>query len=330
MINIFFLEKKEERKEIYQNIFALVGHKMSGVVVTAVSNIIISSYLGLVAVGIYGNYYYIVSALIAIVAVFHSAITPSIGNSLVTESREKNARDFSKITFLNVWLVGWMAITMMCLYQHFMYLWVGEELMLPLSSAVLFVALFYLWKFKDIVSTFKDAAGLWKADFWKPYAVIASSLLLCLLLTPRIGVNGALVAMIVGSFLVSMPWETHAFFKRYLGKGELKYYLKMTIYTVVLLLIGGLTYYVCSLLPETGFGWFALKAAICLFLPNVLILLCSFSTPEFKGAMQSVKNVFGKNKGRSVAPESPSDPSTELPVQDSVEKSSEENNDVSR
>lgn len=321
---------KEERKAIYQNILALVGHKIGGVVIGSVSNIIVSSYLGLVAVGIYGNYYYVVNALIAIVAVFHSAITPSIGNSLVTESLEKNRRDFSKITFLNVWLVGWMAITMMCLYQHFMYLWVGEALMLPLSSAILFVALFYLWKFKDIVPTFKDAAGLWKADFLKPYAVIAASLLLCFLLTPRIGVNGTLIGLIAGVFAVSMPWETHVFFKRYLGKGELKYYLKMTVYSAVLLLIGGLTYYVCALLPGTGFGWFALKAVICLFLPNVLILFCSFATPEFKGAMQSVKNIFGKNKRRPSPPEAPPEPQAELPAQDSAQQNNQEGNDVSK
>lgn len=299
---------KEERKAIYQNIIALVGHKMSYIVVVSVANIIVSSYLGLVTVGIYGNYYYVVSALIALVAVFHSAITPSIGNSIATESTEKNAADFAKITFLNVWIVGWMAITMMCLYQHFMELWVGEDLMLPVSSAILFVALFYLWKFKDVVSTYKDAAGLWKADFWKPYAVIAVSLLLCFVLTPRLGINGTLIGIIAGVFAVSMPWETHVVFKRYLGKGECRYYLKMLIYTAVLLAIGGLTYYVCSLLPTTGFGWFAVKAVICVFLPNVLILLFSFATPEFKGAMRSVKNVFVRRRTQA-----PSEPQEEVP-----------------
>lgn len=293
---------KEERKKIYRNIVALVGHKMSSTVVTSVANIIISSYLGLITVLIYGNYYYIINALLGIVMVFHSAITPSIGNSIATESIEKNAVNFAKLTFLNVWVVGWMAICLMCLYQHFMLLWVGEELMLPIESVILFVALFYFWKFKDIVSTYKDAAGLWNADFFKPYAVIVVSLLLCFLLTPRIGLNGTLIGIIAGVFLVSMPWETHVFFKRYLQHGEAKYYLKMLIYTAVLLLIGGLTYYLCSLLPAAGFGWFVLKAVICLFLPNALILLCSFATPEFKGAMRSIKNIFVRRRAPQAEP----------------------------
>lgn len=287
---------QEERKGIYRNIFALIGHKVSGVVVSAVSNIIVSSVLGLTVVGIYGNYNYIMNALIAIVTALHSAVTPSIGNSIATESVGKNARDFRNITFLNVWIVGWAAICLFCLYQHFMLLWVGEELMLPLSSVALFVTLFYLWKFKDIVSTYKDAAGLWKADLLKPYAVILVSLLLCFFLTRPLGVNGTLIGLIVGVFAVSMPWETHVFFKRYLKKGEALYYLRMFLYTAALVLIGALTYFLCSLLPAEGYGWFALKAAVCLTVPNALILLCAFFTPEFKGVLASAKNLFRRKK----------------------------------
>ena len=297
---------KEERKSIYRNIFALIGHKISYTVIMSISNIIISAYLGLETVGIYGNYYYIVSALIGIVGIFHSAITASIGNSLVTASVEKNYNDFIKITFLNVWIVGWMAICLLCLYQPFMRLWVGEERMFVGTSGfwsvILFVLLFYLWKFKDIVPTYKDAAGLWKADFFKPYAVIAASLILCLVLTPLIGINGALIAMITGVFVISMPWETHALFKIYFRRTEWKYYLRLAVYTAVIAVIGVLTYFVVGLLPEGGsgwfaYGWFALRALLCLVIPNVLIFLCSFMTPEFKGLMKTVGHVFRKKKG---------------------------------
>lgn len=126
---------------------------------------------------------------------------------------------------MNVWLVGWMSITLLCLFQHFMRIWMNgdEDKMLGNSSAFLFALLLYLWKFKDILSTYKDAAGMWKDDFFKPYTVAAVTLLLSLALIGKMGVNGAIVATIAGVFVVSMPWETHALIKNGFSKrGEVR------------------------------------------------------------------------------------------------------------
>ena len=291
--------EKPERKKVFNNIFALLGHRVSFVVVASINNIIISAFLGLEIMAIYGNYYYIVNALIGIITVFHSSITAGIGNSIVVDDIKKNHEDFKKLTFLNVWVVGWMAICLICLFQHFIRIWVGDALSLPLHTVGLLVAYFYLWKFKDILATYKDAAGMWRADLWKPYVVVLVSLGLSLLLTYFIGINGTLISIIAGAFVISMPWETHVFFKGYFKQSEGAYYLRMLIYTLVLIAIGAATYFICYLLPNTGYGWFALKAVICLIVPNLLIVLCSFMTPEFKGVMRKVKQMLFRKKEKN-------------------------------
>lgn len=271
---------KAEQKTIYINIGALIGHKLSGIVVQPISNIVISAILGLTLLTIYSNYYYIISALLVIVNVVYAALTPTIGNSLVTEGIEKNYRDFKALTFANVWFIGWMSICLVCLFQPFMLLWLGADYLLPISSVVLFGLYFYLWRFKDILSTYKDAAGMWKADALKPYVVTIATGVLNVLLVKWLGINGSIIAGIVGVFVISMPWEVQVFYRRYFCKNAAWYYLRMLIYSVVVLAVGVLTYFVCALLPNTGFWYFVAKLGICAVLPNIAFLLCGFMTPE--------------------------------------------------
>lgn len=287
----------ELSKSVFKNIGSLIGHRLSFVAVVSINNIIISMTTGLKTLAVYNNYYYILNALIGIIGVFHASATASIGNSIVVDSVEKNYNDFNKLTFINVWIVGWMSICLLCLYQHFMWLWVKKaEYIFPDWIVLLFVAVFYFWKFKDILSTYKDAAGMWKADFWKPYVVVVVSVAASILLTNFIGVGGTLIAMFLGVFAVSFPWETQAFFKHYFKMSAKKYYFKMLLYSLIIIAVGALTYLICYFIPAQGFGWFALKCVVCLFLPNLLFLLLSFKTQEFKYVVDKVKNIFKRKK----------------------------------
>ena len=188
-----------------------------------------------------------------------------------------------------------MSICLLCLYQPFMVIWVGEELTLPFYCVVLFVIYFYSWKFKDLLCTYKEAAGMWKADLLKPYVVTVIDIILNVVLIKYWGIAGTLVATIISIPVICLPWETHVFFKGYLGKGEGRYYLKLLIYTICLVAIAAFTYFICGLLPANGIGWFILKAIICVFLPNCLIILLTFKTSEFKWILGKLKYLIARH-----------------------------------
>ena len=56
------------------------------------------------------------------------SIVASVGNSIVTESVEKNYRDMRRFNFMYMLLAGWAVICMLCLYQPFVQLWMGGAL----------------------------------------------------------------------------------------------------------------------------------------------------------------------------------------------------------
>ena len=104
--------------------------------------IFISLYLGLNLVAMYSNYYSIMYSIISIMSIITSSITAGIGNSVVTESEEKNYKDMNKINFIYMWLSGFCTICLLCLFQPFMKLWVGKEYIFPFSIVILFCVYF--------------------------------------------------------------------------------------------------------------------------------------------------------------------------------------------
>lgn len=284
------------KRQLVRDIFALIGHKISGVVIASISNIIISANLGLETLATYSNYMYIVTALLSIVDIVHNSFLASVGNSIVVNSKDKNYKDFCVLTFANICLVGWMSITLLCVMQDFITIWVGAEYLLPFETVILFVCYLYFWKFKDILSLYKNAAGMWMEDFAKPYAVTVATLCLSLLLIKVLGINGVLIAGIVGFFVISMPWETAIFFKKYFNKGQVKYYLKMLFYTLIILALAMLTFYLCSLIHIEGFFGLCIKALICVTVPNILLVVIFSKTKEFKVVKNKLMKIISRNK----------------------------------
>ena len=287
------------KKAISQQVKAIIGHKISGIIISSTDSIFISAFLGLNLLAIYNNYFYIISAIMSLITIIHSSIIPSVGDSVLNQDQDKIYKDFKTINFANVWLIGWCSICLLCLYQHFMNIWVGADLMLPFLTVVILVVYFYLWKFREALNIYKDATGNWKVDFWRPYIVSILNLVLDFILIQTVGINGVLIATIISFPLLSLPWEIAVMFKHVFKRNPFMYCVKMLLYTLVVVGTGVLTYFVCSLLPSSGMLNFAIKCLICAVLPNIVFLVSSFYLDEFKHAISKVKfllkRIFHKN-----------------------------------
>ena len=95
---------------------------------------------------IYSNYLCIHNAVISIIAVLCTAMMASVGNSIAVESRDKNYADMRRFNFVYMLIAGWASICFLCLYQPFVRLWVGEQLMLHFPEVIALTAYFYVLK----------------------------------------------------------------------------------------------------------------------------------------------------------------------------------------
>jgi O-antigen/teichoic acid export membrane protein len=283
---------KETRKEIFQNVRALTIHKVGNTVSISLDTVVISAFLGLTTVAIYGNYYYIISAITVFLTLIYGSITASVGNSIVIESKDKNYQDFTKFFFLNTWLIGWCAICLLCLLQPFMIIWMGKPLTFEIHIIILLVLQFYITLIRKVVLTYKDAAGIWRADKYKPLVGCIANLILNLYLVRMIGIEGVIISTIISYFFIELPWETHVLFKEYFQRKELQYYFQMAKTTLSFFVISLLTFITCAQLPMNGVGWFILKIIICIFLPNFLFVIIYRRTNQYAQASLILYRLF--------------------------------------
>ena len=280
----------EVKRNINNRIRDLFTSKLGAVIVNSADTIVISAYLGLTILAVYQNYYFILNSIIGFVAVIFTSCTAGIGNSLVVESKEKNYKDLKEITFIISWICGFCSIALLCLYQPFMNLWVGEKLMLDFSIVICLCVYYFIYEINALLNLYKDAAGLWHEDRYRPLITAGSNLILNLILVKVMGLYGVILSTILSTIFIGMPWLIHNLFT-ILFKMNAKAYIKRLIYYIVITIIGAtITYKLTMLIDGVGIVSMILKGISCFIISNTIFYICYCKMDEF----MSVKDILNK------------------------------------
>lgn len=283
---------KEEIKEVNKRVKDLFTAKIGGVIVNSVDTIVISAFLGLSTLAVYENYFYILKALIAIVAVIFSSCTAGIGNSIIMESKEKNFRDFNKFTFIIFWLAGLFSCCLIGLYQNFMILWVGKDLLLDFPCVICLVIYFFVYEMNAVLLLYKDAAGIWHKDRFRPLVTALSNLILNLILVNIIGLYGVLLSTVLSSVIIGFPWLVQNLFTEIFKESPKKYLIKILKYTILTIITCVITYWACNLINGNTFITLIIKAIICVIIPNVFYAVTCYRSSEMQEAISLVKKIM--------------------------------------
>ena len=284
----------ELKKDIGVKVRGMMITKIQAVTRNSFDSIYITAFLGLWVSAIYSNYYYIMTNVIGIMFIFVASITSGIGNSVASESVEKNYADMNKINFIYMWISGWCTICLACLYQPFMLLWAGKEKMFSVSVMILFCVYFYALKIGDIRSVYFEVNGLWWENRYKAIAESLANIVLNYFLGKFFGVYGILLATILTIVIINFGYGSKIVFQHYFGIDKLpEYYYRNLIYLVMTLISGGLTYICCSLLRDDNIFAFIGKICICILVPNIIYLVLYFRNKDFKIAVPWIFNTMG-------------------------------------
>lgn len=278
------LEKKI-RVDIYKRVGTLFGHKVGSTVLVSIDSIIISAFLGLYIMGIYGNYYYILTAVNALVEIVTNGAISGIGNKLVTDSTEENYSLFRMMSYGWMFLIGAAAACMLSLYQPFIAgIWYDESYLMDIHLVVFLVIYFYSWMFRIMQLTYRDAAGLWTKDWLKPYiAMVVNVVGSIWMVKATNSVAGVLIPTIFCFFLIYFPWEAWVIFK-YLFKEGLKQYFGLSVfYTVLTIVSCFISYRLCLLVtPLNTWLSFVIRLPVILVVHCGLWWCCTRKSREYK------------------------------------------------
>lgn len=279
----------KDKREIKKQVSGLMVSRLCFMTRNSFDSIFVSAFISLTMTTIYNNYYFIVNAIVGVMNVITSAMIGGIGNSIAAESKKKNYNDFTVFNFIYMWISIWATVTLFCLYQNFMVLWVGEKLTLPLLVPVLFSIYFYALKMADIRITYTSAAGLWWENRSRAICETIANLILNYLLVHIWGVYGIVLATIIPLILINFGFGAQVLFKHYFTDEKIsKYFIDNLGYAVVTIISVIVTFKVTTFIGEYTVANLFIRGIVCCILPNILLWFAYFRTLKFKMAKEWV------------------------------------------
>ena len=285
---------KAEKKEILYQVLGILADKVCCVSRSSFDSIFISFFLGLEIVAKYDNYLYITNAMYSIINVLTTSLLASIGSSVAVEAVKKNYDNMKQLDFLFAWIYGWISVCLLCLYQPFMKIWVGENMMLSNEIVILFVVYFYTICMGVVRAIYVQASGIWWREKNRALIETVANLLLNLILVKLFGLFGVILATCISLFFINFLFGSRYIFKYYFGLKYLKEYLFEHVkYLFVTFIIAGICFMLCSMFEFNRYIDFLVKLVICIIVPNILCIVIVFNTKYKKYVIDTIIRVKG-------------------------------------
>lgn len=286
---------KEELYAIKKKVMGLMVTKAAYISRNAFDSIVISAFLGLQAVAMYNNYYYICNSISAILTIFTAAIAAGVGNSLVLENKTKNLEDFRKINFIYMSISGICFTCMIVLYQPFMKLWVGENLLLNNITMILFALYFLVEKSLNVLGQYFDAAGLWWKGKWKGVIEAISNLILNIVLCKFFGMSGVVCATVITILFIGFPITAFYTYTYCFSKSAKKFIIEEYVYITAFICIGLLNFGILNLIPtgetiKMQICWIIIKLVVNIVITFIIYITIFYKTKIFKESIEWIKN----------------------------------------
>lgn len=278
--------------EIIRNVKAMVLHKVGGIVLDAIDNLLISRFFGLLFLGLYANYLLVINAVHSFTASFFTAVSASVGDFGAQKSKEESYQLYKNISFLNFGMAMFCTICIAVLLPPFIRLWLGKDFVIQQNVFIIIVINFYIICMRRTNLMFKESYGFPWADRYKPLIAALVNLIVSILLAKKYGVIGVFIGTTFTQMTVVVWVEAYVVFKNIFQVRItvfLKQYLSMTVVTGCLCLI---TYFTCALIPMHDLRGFAGTCIICLFLPSTMFIVLYRKTDEFAYAISIIKSKF--------------------------------------
>lgn len=274
-----------DRKTIATNVKAMVFHKFGELCINQTDNLIISSFISIAAVGLYNNYYMMISIINRFAQSIFNAATASFGNLIATESFEKRYEVFKRYNFLGFWIFGWTGLCLYILLTPFVKLWLGDGFLIDNLTLTLVMINYYLVGMRVTVGNVKMAAGLYSQDQWAPIVQAVINLVVSIVGAMRMGLSGVFLGTVVSSICVPCWYRPVVVYKYAFHKPVKEYFSSYFLYLAVVLLntmlVFLINYYVISSLALSEYGSFGIMMLVCLLVPNAVIVILFHRTEEF-------------------------------------------------
>ena len=221
-----------------QSIKAMFMHKIGTVLVNTVDSVVISIFIGVIALGRYSNYVTIMTSMTGIISLMFTSLTSVIGHLFIEKGRTAGKRYCEAFHYFNfvvgiVFFLGYYAII-----DNLIELLFSADLVVVRSIPFIITLNGFVQFMRKSVLMFRDATGTFYYDRWKPLFEGIANLILSILFVKIFGITGVIVATIVTNLLICHIVEPYILYKHAFFESPCKYYIRnytmIAVFTVIL------------------------------------------------------------------------------------------------
>lgn len=285
----------EIKHQISKNIKAMVYHKFGGIIIFNSGNLVLSKFVGIIEVGLYSNYFMIITALNNFAGKFFEAIIASIGNLIVTKNNEDKKMAFKLTEFITALQANVCFCGLTVLFNPLIEIWIGREFLFDENIIIAMSFSFYLIYMRKALQVFHDAAGLYWNDRYKPIVESIVNLVFSIYLTRYYGVIGVVFGSIISTLSTSFWVEPYVLFNNGIDIKLKDYFMDYLKFTAVALLSALASKFIySSLFDKVTFVNFIAGIFICVGVTFVLWYVIFRNREEMRYLVQLAKSKFVK------------------------------------
>lgn len=260
-------------KGIFKNLYSVFIYKVSGVLLNATDNTIISIMIGTAAVGFYSNYQLITTQLTVLINTFFYSLTASLGNLVVKEEAKRRYQVFNSIQLVSDIFSSIAVVCLYLLFQDFITVWIGKKFLLGNLILLSIIVNFYLGIILLPIWVYREATGIYQQTKYVMLLTAIINLFLSIIFAKKLGIAGILFSSAIARLLTYFWYEPILLFKKYFAKSSVSYFLSILKNVLVILLEIIIISYITLSFKVTNCEGLILKAIIIFILSLFLTLI---------------------------------------------------------
>lgn len=284
---------KETKAILSKNVKAMFLHNVGGYCVFGTDNILISALVNLKTVGLYSNYTMIINQLKGLLTPLIDGIGASVGNLIVTESKEKSYEIFNVVYLINFWIYGFCSIVLFNLLEPFIDLWLGKGLLLDKFTFLIILLNFYITGLRSCVITFKTKGGIFDNDKYVPIIESIINLGASIILAKFFGLVGIFLGTTISTIAIPFWLQPKLVYNNIFNKSSIEYFSKYFKYLFITIFTGILTTLLCRYIEINNlFLQLVVKGIVSTIIINLVFVGFLFKTKETKYLLGLFKNII--------------------------------------
>ena len=245
---------REEKERFVKNIKGNIVGRIGETIVFQTDSLLMGAYISLTAIGLYGNYIFVLGFLSLLASTTINPVTSSIGNLIHSEDTTLITKlDFiKKFQFIVFSMVYLLSMGFLIFINPFITIWLGKDFLFNIGVVVLIVVNFFLTNYRRPALILISVYGLSYEQNKKVLVEITLNIVLSLfyLIVLDLGVAGILLGTICSTMLTCIWYEPYSAFKYGIKSSAKDYFQTMvkhfSVFTISVIFVILLDVYVFS------------------------------------------------------------------------------------